>query len=167
MTKILIVVVLLAVAWAAGFWPERSARSEAESRQAQCGKELSECQQRVRVAAVLGRALALRDAVGANNFGIAQALSSPFFDAVRDEATRSAGTPYQAVLEETLATRDAVTVALSRADPSVQETVRRIELRLRGALGYPADAASGAAAPAPAPTATPFAIPAPTPTPAG
>jgi hypothetical protein len=121
----------------------------------------------MRVAAVLGRALALRDAVAANNFGIAQGLSSPFFDAVRDEANRAAGTPYQAVLEETMATRDAVTVALSRADPSVQETVRRIELRLRGALGYPGDAAAGAAAPTPVPATTPPPAASPTPTPAG
>jgi hypothetical protein len=165
MTKIIVVVVLLAVAWAAGFWPERSARNQAAARQAQVEKELAECQQRVRLAAVLGRALALRDAVNANNFGIAQGLSSPFFDAVRDEANRAAGTPYRPVLEETLAARDAVTVGLSRADPAVQETVRRIELRLRGALGYPADTPAAAAAPPPVPAATPLAAPTPAPTP--
>jgi hypothetical protein len=179
MMKVLVVVVLLAVAWAVGFWPERSVRNELETQHEQLKRELAECQQRVRMAAVLGRGLALRDAVMANNFGIAQGLSSPFFDAVSEEAGRAAGTPYQAVLAETLATRDAVTSALTRADPAVQDTVRRIELRLRAALGYatPSEPApSGPAAPplatpaptlAPAPAPTPLATPTATPTPTG
>lgn len=177
MKKALVVVVLLAVAWALGFWPERSVRNDLETRQEQLTRELAECQQRVRVASVLGRALLLRDAVMANNFGIAQGLSSPLFDAVREEAGRAAGTPFQPALEEVQGLRDDVTTELTRADPRVQETVRRIELSLRAALGYGTgqEAVPGGTVPPPAPSpapaftpeATPTPAPAVTPTPAG
>jgi len=167
MKKVAVVVILLAAAWALGFWPQRSRRGDLEARQEQLARELAECQQRVRVAAVLGQLLHLRDAVAAHNFGIAQGLSSPFFDGVREEASRAAGTPFQPVLEEIQGMRDAVTSALTMADPGVQEPVRTIEHRLRAALGYTMTAQPAPAAPASPSPGSPTPEPPATPTPAG
>jgi hypothetical protein len=70
------------------------------------------------------------------NYGQALDLSSPFFDAVRAEATGSPDSGLRDGLNEVLAMRDGVTAALAKADPTVIETLHGIELRLRRALGY-------------------------------
>jgi hypothetical protein len=156
MKKLWIVVALLAVAFLGGYVPERLKRREVEGLATQTRATLEEERSRVRLGAVLGRALALRDSVAAQNYGIAKSMSTQFFDAAREEAARTGDPATRAALEDVGRMRDTLTSALTAGDPTSAEMVRGLELKLRGALGYerPADAPAPAAPAAPAaPTA--------------
>jgi hypothetical protein len=136
MRKLWIVVALLAVAFLGGYVPERLKRREVESLAAQARLELEAERARVRLGTVLGRLLSLRDAIAAQNYGIAKSMSTQFFEAARDEAARAGDPTAKAALEETLKMRDTLTSALTAGDPASQEMVRGLEMRLRAALGY-------------------------------
>jgi hypothetical protein len=150
-----LVVLLVAGAFAAGWWPERTRRQQAEAELAEARRQQSEARSRldaaeaqVRLGSLLGQLLALDDAVAAGNFGEAQGLSSPFFDRVREEAARSGDAPARAALEAVLTRRDAVTAGLARGEPKVREALAPIARELRRALGYPLPALAPAAPPA-------------------
>jgi hypothetical protein len=85
---------------------------------------------------LLGHVLTIRETVMRQNYGSAQELSSAFFDSVRVEAAAPAPNEFAAVLNEVLSQRDAVTAALTKADPEVGKVLHAIEVRFRRALGY-------------------------------
>jgi hypothetical protein len=150
-----LVVLLVAGAFVGGYWPQRQklVRAEAEAAEArrqlaEARSELAEAEARERLARLFGRYLALRDAVNSGNFGEAQALSSPFFDAVREEVTREPGPLARAALDAILRQRDTITAGLARGEESVQEALVPVERELRRALGYPVPLAAAPAAPA-------------------
>jgi hypothetical protein len=130
-------VVLLAAAYLAGYLPQRSQRVAAESEVGTLTDRLAASESRGRISALLGRALAVKDAAARQNYGQAQELASAFFDQVRAELAVAADAGARDALTEILSRRDAVTASLSKADAGVIEVLRAIELRLRGALGYP------------------------------
>jgi hypothetical protein len=157
-----LVVLLVAGAFVAGYWPQRGRLGKARREAAELGRQLSEsrsalaaAEAKVRLGRILGQCLALRDAVEAGNFGEARTLSSPFFDAVREEATKEPDASARAALERVLGRRDTVTAGLARGEASVRETLVPIERDLRRALGYPAPPL------APAPVASEGASPRP------
>jgi len=98
--------------------------------------ELAEAQARVRLGGLLGQLLAAEDAVSAQNYGEAQALSSKFFDAVRTEATRTAAGSFKDGLENVIRMRDPVTASLTRGDPQALTLLREAESLVRNALGF-------------------------------
>ena len=159
MKKILVVLVLLLVAYGAGFWAEYRKRTAIETELARQQAQLAEAQERVRSGDLLGQILNLKDVAAARNYGQAQELSTKLFDAVRVEAgqvSRSGG--LSAALEAILGMRDAVTAALTRSDPAAAEVIQQAEAKLRQGLGYavpprPVPATSPAPAPSPSPTA--------------
>ncbi|HEX9187440.1 MAG TPA: hypothetical protein VGB87_10230, partial [Vicinamibacteria bacterium] len=92
MRKLMAVLVILLVgaAFVAGYCPQhqRLARARAEAddlrRRLDEGRSmLAAAEAKARLGRLFGQYLALHDAVVAGNFGEAQSLSSPFFDAVR------------------------------------------------------------------------------------
>ena len=87
---VILVIVFTGLAYLVGYWPEHQGRKALEGQVASLQVELAEAQARVRLGGLLGQILAAEDAVFAQNYGQAQALSSKFFDAVRAEATRTA-----------------------------------------------------------------------------
>jgi hypothetical protein len=91
----------------------------------------------VRVGQLLGDLLNITEAVAALNYGQAQQLSSRFFDGVGAEAARTPAGALRTALEAVLQNRDQVTSALARGDQAVMEPLRRSQIRLREALGYP------------------------------
>jgi hypothetical protein len=131
--------VLIAAAYLAGFWPEHrhlvSARREVQTLQDQLGR--AESQQHL--GEVLGQLLNLSDTISARNYGRAATLSSTYFDRVRQEASRATRPETKEVLGAILETRDSVTTAIARTEPSISQTLRRQELALRRALGYPVE----------------------------
>lgn len=137
-TRVLLVlgVVLIGGAYLAGFWPERqrlaAARAEAQALQ----QRVAESEARVRLAEVLGTLLAVSDSVDAQNYGDAAARASAYFDRVTAEAQAATDPATRAVLEGARQTRDTVTAALARAEPTVRETLRQQQLAIRRALGY-------------------------------
>jgi hypothetical protein len=167
---ILLVVVLLAAAYVAGFWPQRERVSALQAENASLQQRADAAEARVRAGALLGELLTLREVVQDMNYGQARTLSSPFFEHVRAEAGRTTDAGVKQALEAILAQRDAVTVALTQGDASSLAHVREAERRLRQALGYPPPPAAAAlpapvSAPSPA-AASPMPAPLGFPTPA-
>ena len=66
-----------------------------------------------------------------------------FFDAVRDEATRTAAGSLKDALEKVVRMRDPVTASLTRGDPQALTLLRDAKTLVRGALGYPRPATLG------------------------
>ena len=131
------VIVLAGLAYLVGYWPEHRRRQALEGQVTSLQAELGEAQARVRLGSLLGQLLAAEDAVSAQNYGQAQALSSKFFDAVRAEATRTASGSFKDALEKVVQMRDSVTASLTRGDPQALTLLRDAETLLRNALGFP------------------------------
>jgi len=158
---LLLVVVLLAAAYVAGFWPQRERVSALQAENVTLQQRVVAAENHVRAGVVLGELLTLKDVVQDLNYGQARGLSSPFFEHVRAEAGRTTDAGIKQTLESILAVRDPVTVALTQGDGAALGHLRESERRLRQALGYPPPPA--AATPAPVlPSAAP---PSPTPLP--
>ena len=132
-----LVVLLAGLAYLAGYWPEHQRRQALEGQVASLQVQLAEAQARVRLGGLLGQLLAAEDAVSAQNYGQAQALSSQFFDAVRAEATRTAAGAFKDALEKVVPMRDPVTASLTRGDPQALTLLRDAEALVRSALGFP------------------------------
>ena len=133
----ILVIVLAGLAYLVGYWPEHQRRQALEGQATSLQVELAEAQARVRLGGLLGQLLAAEDAVSAQNYGQAQALSSKFFDAVRAEATRTAAASVKDLLEKVVRMRDPVTASLTRGDPQALTLLRDAEVFVRNALGYP------------------------------
>jgi hypothetical protein len=127
--------VLLAVVYLAGWLPERNRRLAAEERAAALQVERDDAQARVRATMLLGDVLALEEVVANRNYGQAEQLASSFFDAVREEASRTTDDAVRGALNDVQAKRDAVTAALARTDPEVATILKAMEVRLRAGLG--------------------------------
>lgn len=132
-----LVVLLAGAAYVGGYWPEHRRRTDAEAQASAMQARLTAAESRVRLGEALGQLLRLSDAVAARNYGEAAALSSAYFDRMRDEAARAERPDVKQSLDQILQGRDAVTTALARSDASVSSTIREHELALRKALGYP------------------------------
>jgi hypothetical protein len=141
-------VLLLVGAFLAGYWPEHQRNQALEARVATLEQQLAAARGELRIGRLLGDLLNLMQVASQQDYGQAQALSSRFFDGVREEAAAASDGRSKDALAATLKLRDAVTAALTRADPAVMLTLTEIENRLRLALGYPvAPAGTQAAAP--------------------
>lgn len=114
-------------AFAAGWWPEHRDRVALEQQLRQVEAKQAELDTDSRIGRLQIRLLSLLDLVHANNYAAAQSAASAFFDAVRAEQARTGGPPE---LDKILAQRDAVTVALSRSDASVEDTLRAMRALL-------------------------------------
>jgi hypothetical protein len=134
---VILVIVLAGLAYLGGYWPEHQRRLALGGQVGSLQVELAEAQARVRLGGLLGQLLAAEDAVSAQNYGQAQALSSKFFDAVRSEATRTAAGSLRDALEKVGGMRDPVTASLTRGDPQALTLLRDAETLVRNALGFP------------------------------
>lgn len=133
----ILVIFLAGLAYVVGYWPEHQRRQALEGQVTSLQVQLVEAQARVRLGGLLGQLLAAEDAVSAQNYGQAQALSSTFFDAVRAEATRTAAGSFKGALEKVVGMRDPVTASLTRGDPQALTLLRDAETLVRDALGFP------------------------------
>jgi len=150
LTWLLVLAVLLALAYVLGWWPEHQRAAVLEAERTLLQQRADAADGRVRVAALLGDLLTLRETVQDLNFGQARALSTPFFEKARAEAARTTDPALKAALDSLPALRDPVTVALTQGDGAALTHLREAERRLRVALGYPAP---------PSPLPTPAALP--------
>lgn len=173
---LLLVVVLIAAAYVAGFWPQRERIGVLQAENVTLRQRVEAAETRVRAGGLLGELLALKEVVQEMNYGQARGMSSPFFDHVRGEAGRTTDSGLKQALMSIDALRDPVTIALTQGDAAALGHLRESERMLRQALGYPAPppaplAPAGApAVPTAEATGAPATIPAfpaasPTPTP--
>jgi len=142
-----LVVLLVAGAFLAGWWPQRERLARAEAESAECRRQLAEArtelgraEARERLGRLFGRFLALQDAAVSGNYGEARALSSPFFDQVRDEGGTTRDATVRTSLDAVLMRRDTVTAGLAREEASVRDVLVPIQHELRRALRYPVPA---------------------------
>jgi len=155
-------VILIAAAYAGGYWPERQRRVAAQAESAVLRSRVADLEARQRIGALLGDVLSLSEAVSSMNYGQAQEMSSGFFDRVQAEALALGDSDLAPALARIARQRDAVTAALARGDQRALDPLRQAQLLLREALGYPPPP-PGAQVPAPAAPAAPAVEPAPTP----
>ena len=127
---------LAGLAFVAGYWPEHQQRQALEAQVSSLQAQLRDAQARVRLGGLLGQLLAAEDAVSAQNYGEAQALSSELFDAARAEADRTAAGSSNDALEKIIQMRDAVTESLTRGDPQALSLLRDAEMLVRYELGF-------------------------------
>lgn len=139
-----VVMLLIAGAFVAGYWPQRQRLIQAQADAVEARRQLSEARSelaqaeaRARLGRLFGQFLALQDAVFTADYGEAQALSSPFFDRVRDEVAKTGDASVRTALDAILMRRDTVTAGLARGEGSVREALVPIERELRRAIGYP------------------------------
>ena len=145
MRQLLAVLVVLSIAGAfvAGYWPQRQQLARARAETVQLRRRLAEArallaaaEAKARLGRLFGQYLALHDAVLAADYAEAQALSSPFFNAVRDEAEKTGDAAARTALDAALMRRDTVTAGIARGESSVRDTLVPIARELRRALGY-------------------------------
>jgi hypothetical protein len=159
---VIAIIVLVGLAYIGGYWPEHRRAADAQAAIDALRPQLADAQARVRLAEVLGQQLRLADAIAVRNFGEASGLSSAFFDRVQQEMAQTTAPNVRDALAAIQQTRDQVTTAIARTDPSVADVLRQQQMTLRRALGYPIPP------PTPSPSlAAPTDVPAPPPAPAG
>ena len=160
---ILLVVVLLAAAYVAGFWPQRERVSALQAETASLQQRVDAAEARVRAGVLLGELLTFKEVVQEMNYGQARGMSSPFFEHVSGEAARTTDPGLKQALGSVLALRDPVTIALTQGDAAALGHLRESEKRLRQALGYPPPPVAPAAVEVPATTMPAFPAASPTP----
>ncbi len=132
---------LIVLAFLVGFWPQYRQLTASRETAGTLQTQLDAAEARLRLGDVLGHLLRLSDAVHMKNYGEAATLSSIYFDAVRQEASR-ASSDNSAVLRSILGSRDQVTTAIAATETGLDVTLREQERQLRRALGYPTADAS-------------------------
>ena len=130
-------ILLLVIAYLAGYWPQHSQLTEAQSRIAALETRVADAEDRIRLGEVLGKLLRLREALATQNFGQAGSLSSSFFDSVRDEALRTKQASVKQLLDTLQKSRDPVTTSIARAEGGALAVIDTQAVTLRQALGYP------------------------------
>lgn len=154
---VVLTVLLIAVAYVGGRWPERERRLALQGEVGMLQSRLDDAEARVRMGELVAELQSLMEVVAQKNYGEAQQLSSRFFDHARAESERTPQPAFKESLRDVLPLRDIVTAALAQADPAVLRNLKQAEQRLKGALGYRTtmaapgleSATSAAASPAP------------------
>jgi hypothetical protein len=134
-------VVLVGVAFLAGYWPEHRRNQALNVRVAALDQQLAAARAELGVNRLLGELLNLTQLVSQQDYGQAQAMSSRFFDGVRAEAAANSEARFRDALRAILQLRDSVTAGLTRADPTTIAALGEIQHRLRAALRYPVPSA--------------------------
>ena len=139
MKKTLIVLVAVAVAFAAGYIPQYLSNQQLAS---QLGQSEEEMQGRIVELEGRNRLLALHSQLGMlllevenQNYGTARERSTNWFDQLRDAAAGSTDASTNQALNAIMNQRDTLTSLLTEADPKATATVREMYVSLAAALG--------------------------------
>jgi hypothetical protein len=146
MRRVLIVIVLMAISFAAGYLFERGRLAEAQAGFTTASAQLSAAQATIQLYQLQDQLLALTQEAGNKNYGDAATLSTRFFDDVRAEAARTNQPGVKSALESVLNQRDAVTTALAKGDPKAYILLQQLLGTFRQILGNKGSAPPAAAA---------------------
>jgi hypothetical protein len=127
----LLVLVLIAGAYLAGYLPERRRLDQAQRNLRATEAKLADAQNQVRLYALESRLSRLVEIVRDRNYGDAAKLSSDFFDALRAEISATGKDEVKSALGAVLAMRDSVTSKLAMGDASVLDELRQAMSHLR------------------------------------
>jgi hypothetical protein len=125
MRKLLLIIILLAIAYVGGYWPEHQHLQEARRNLAQTQQRLAQAQDAARISHMENELLNVIDQTQAQNYGEAQKSSGQFFDDLNSETSSFPASPYISELKTIVARRDAVVSGLARADASTLSSLRQ------------------------------------------
>ncbi len=121
---------LLAVAYLAGYWPQHRNFREAQDKFNAVSARLADAESRIRLCKLQNDLIALVRKTAEKNYGEAQAVSTKFFDKVVAEARQTEDQKLKSSLESILQSRDAVTAALAKGDSSARDLLLPLEKAL-------------------------------------
>lgn len=121
---------LLAVAYLAGYWPQHRNFREAQGKFNAVSARLADAESRIRLCKLQNDLIALVRKTAEKNYGEAQAFSTKFFDQVVAEARQTENQKLKSSLESILQSRDAVTAALAKGDSSARDLLLPLEKAL-------------------------------------
>ncbi len=121
---------LLAVAYLAGYWPQHRNFREAQDNFNAVSARLADAESRIRLCKLQNDLIALVRKTAEKNYGEAQAFSTKFFDKVVAEARQTEDQKLKSSLESILQSRDAVTAALAKGDSSARDLLLPLEKAL-------------------------------------
>ncbi|HVB35150.1 MAG TPA: hypothetical protein VNJ52_12370 [Patescibacteria group bacterium] len=125
---IIVGIVLIAVAYIVGFWPQHQQAQQARRQLTVVTTQLDQAQGKLRLATLQNRLLALIGKTSAKDYGQASAISTQFFNAVRQEEMRRSDEPgVKMALDSILKQRDTVTSDLAKGDASALDVLNGLE----------------------------------------
>lgn len=133
MNKIIVGVVLLMVAFSAGFIPQYAKGKRLE-------RELSEARHANSLAQLRDLASLAYLQASQKDYGLASATSTSFFDRAREVANQTLDSSGRQPLEEILNLRDQITGGLARGDPGVVNDLQTLLVKTRQATAPSANA---------------------------
>jgi len=125
MRKFILVIILLAIAYVGGYWPEHQHVQQAERQLADAHGQLTQAQDAVRICHMENELLTVIDQTQAQNYGDAQRSNTKFFDDLNAETNAVPNAPYIGALKGILARRDAVVSGLARTDVGIINILRQ------------------------------------------
>ena len=131
MNKILVGVVLLIVAFSAGFIPQYTRGKRLE-------RELSEVRHENRLAQLRDLAGLAYLQASQKDYGLASATSTRFFDRAREVANQTPDSSGRKPLENLLSLRDQITAELAKGDPGVVSDLQTLLVKTRQATAVSA-----------------------------
>ena len=134
MKKIIVVVVLLIVAFSAGFLPQYAKGKRLE-------RELGEARQENSLAHLRDLAGLAYLQASQKDYGLAGGTTRRFFDRTREVANQTPASSGRKALEDLLNLRDQITGALARGDPAVLNDLQTLWIKTRQATAASAGAA--------------------------
>ncbi len=126
--KIGLIAAALVVAFLAGFLPEYSKRTSAES-------QLKQAERRNRQADVRDLAALAYVQAAQKNFGMAAQTAGRLFDRVQALASDRTDPAESQRFAQVLTMRDSITAGLAKADPAVLSGLQELYLKTRAATG--------------------------------
>ena len=133
MNKIIVVVVLLIVAFLAGFLPQYVKVTRLE-------RELGEARQENSLAQLRDLAGLAYLQASQKDYGLAGGTSTRFFNRTREVANQTPESSGRKPLEDLLNLRDQITAELARGDPGVVNNLQTLLLKTREATAASANA---------------------------
>lgn len=154
MKKAIVVLILLAAAFAAGYLPKyfelARVQRENESARQRFEQNLDSLRQQLRLAMLQGKLAMVLVAAERSNFGTAREHSTAFFDALGETIASETVDARRESLSAIAQSRDDITAGLAASDAAVVDKLRDLFLRLNSeanAVWPAASPASDAAAP--------------------
>jgi hypothetical protein len=123
---IITLLILLGIAYCAGYWPQHKQLLAAEQSAAQAQQQLADAQAVTRLCHLENELLDLVGQTESRNYGNATNLSNTFFDDLRKESDQDQNVAYKSDLDSMLAQRDVVTAGLARADASTANALHQM-----------------------------------------
>lgn len=117
----LVFVILLAIAYVAGYWAQHKKLLQVQSKLSETSAKLSKVERTVHLCQLQGQLVILVQETENKNYADALGLSTKFFDGLRHELDNTPPSSLKSSLQSALNQRDAVTTALARNDPKAHD----------------------------------------------